>query len=235
MKTWLAIMLFIGLSGCVTVTQNSTSSTEADNLSKAESRIALGLGYLENGNMIKARMNLEQALEYAPHYYRAMLSIAHYYDKVGEDEKAYQAYDDALRIHPSNGHVLNNYGAYLCKKGQYKQADEYFIRAMKDEQYYLVANSYENAGLCALKYHHLSEAKHYFRSAVEHDPQRVHSLLQLAKLEISSNELKQARIRLLKFHNEYGYQKPSLRLLVELEKKAGNLVLESKYRALLSQ
>ncbi len=235
MKIWLAIMLFIGLSGCVTVTQNATSGTETDNLSKAESRIALGLGYLENGNMLKARINLEQALDYAPHYYRAMLSIAHYYDKVGEDEKAYQAYDDALRRHHTNGHVLNNYGAFLCKMGNYRQADEYFNRAMKDEQYFLVANSYENAGLCALKNLQLSEAKRYFKSAVEHDPQRVHSLLQLAKLEINADELTQARVRLLKFHNDFGYQTSSLKLLIELENKAGNLILESKYRSLLSQ
>lgn len=235
MRTWLTIVLFIGLSGCVTVPQTSTSNIEADEISKAESRIALGLGYLENDNMLKARINLEKALEYAPSYYRSMLSIAHYYDKVGESDKAYQAYNSALRVHHTNGHVLNNYGAFLCKMGQYKQADEYFKQAMVDEQYYLVADSYENAGLCALKNHHLSEAKHYFQSAIEHDPQRVHSLLQLAKLEIESDELAQARVRLLKFHNDYGYQEPSLRLLIKLEKKAGNLILESKYRSLLSQ
>ncbi len=235
MKYWPIIVLSIFTSGCMTVTENAGPKVESNEQEKAESRITLGLGYLENGNMVKAHENLEKALEHAPDYYRSMLAIAHYYDKVGETEKAYNAYDDALNEHEDNGHVLNNFGAFLCKIGEYEKADDYFVQATKAEQYYLIAASYENAGLCAIKYQNLYKAKQYFLRAIDHDPKRTRSLLQLAKLEIESGEFSQARVRLVKFQNEFGYQKASLKLLAELEKRTGNTMLEKKYRALLEK
>ncbi|RAH35904.1 type IV pilus biogenesis/stability protein PilW, partial [Vibrio vulnificus] len=41
------------LTGCVTVTEGQAQK-DPDPIGMAESRIALGLGYLENGAMIKA-------------------------------------------------------------------------------------------------------------------------------------------------------------------------------------
>lgn len=234
MKLWQILGLVLFVSGCTTVTHNTQPKVESNDIEKAESRITLGLGYLENGNMVKALENLERASSHAPYYYRTMLSMAHYYDKVGETHKAHQAYQDALDEHDDNGHVLNNYGAFLCKVGEYSKADRYFNQATEAKQYYLVSASYENAGLCALKYRNLYKARQYFIKAVEHDPQRVRSLLQLTRLEIDAGDFSKARIRLAKFHRDYGYQQTSLKLLVDLEKRAGNLAMAQKYHAMLS-
>lgn len=235
MKSILSILLSSLLLGCMMVEQQDSLQQNNDPIEKAESRITLGLGYLENGNMPKARENLEKALEHAPEYYRAMLAIAHYYDVVGEKDKALEAYEDALSEHEDNGQVLNNYGAFLCKIGDYRQADKYFNQAVEQPNYYLVAESYENAGLCAAKYGNFSKAKKYFSRAIDHDPQRFRSILQLSKLEIDSGEFSQARVRLLQFHQNHGYQKASLHLLANLERRAGNKRLEQKYLSLLKQ
>jgi len=225
--------LFVG--GCMTVTESSNKSIESNAIEKAEARITLGLGYLENGNMAKAKENIEKALEHAPEYYRAMISLAHYYDVVGETEQAHEAYEDALDEHDDNGHVLNNYGAFLCKIGEYNEADELFNEAVKQDNYYLLSSSYENAGLCAVKYRNFTKAKQYFTRAIEHDPQRTRSILHLAKLEIESGNFSQARIRLIQYQRDFGHQKASLKLLMDLEKRAGNSLLEAKYHSLLSQ
>ena len=58
-------------------------------------------------------------------------------------------------------------------------------------------------------------------------------MLQLSKLEIEQGDFTQARIKLMAFHQRYGYQKASLELLVELEKQAGNTALEKKYQHIL--
>lgn len=78
----------ISLTGCVTVTESDNHDVKSDPVEMAESRIALGLGYLDNGRMIKARENLEKALQHAPHYYRAQLSMAHYFEIVDETDAA---------------------------------------------------------------------------------------------------------------------------------------------------
>ncbi|ELL7084864.1 type IV pilus biogenesis/stability protein PilW [Vibrio fluvialis] len=223
----------LSLTGCITVKESDNSDLKSDPVEMAESRIALGLGYLENGSMIKARENLEKAMQHAPHYYRSQLSMAHYFETVGETDSALETYRAALRDHPKNGNVLNNYGTFLCKHGEYQQADKYFNRAVEQPYYYLISASYENAAFCSLKSGDPEKAAYYFKRAVDHDPTRVRSLLQLAKLEIERGDYTEARIKLMAFHQRYGYQKASLQLLIELEEKAGNKALEKKYQQAL--
>ncbi|EOB4973112.1 type IV pilus biogenesis/stability protein PilW [Vibrio fluvialis] len=229
---WILVCV-LSLTGCITVKESDNSDLKSDPVEMAESRIALGLGYLENGSMIKARENLEKAMQHAPHYYRSQLSMAHYFETVGETDSARDTYREALRDHPKNGNVLNNYGTFLCKHGEYQQADKYFNRAVEQPYYYLISASYENAAFCSLKSGDPEKAAYYFKRAVDHDPTRVRSLLQLAKLEIERGDYTEARIKLMAFHQRYGYQKASLQLLIELEEKAGNKALEKKYQQAL--
>ena len=228
-------LLLIALGGCVSVTEGEPQRVEADPIAMSESRIALGLGYMEQENMVRARENLELAIQHAPRYYRARLSMAHYYEKVGETDEARKEYKTALRLDSYNGNVLNNYGTFLCKQGDYAQADQYFNKAINQPFYYLVSASYENAGFCALKSGDSEKAKYYFTRALDHEPNRIKSILQLTKIEVSQQEFREARLRLFKFHQRYGYQIPSLQILVELESKAGNNALRDKYQSMLDE
>ncbi|HDG1636517.1 TPA: type IV pilus biogenesis/stability protein PilW [Vibrio cholerae] len=234
MKNVFGLGLIIALAGCVTVTETAGNATQSDPTEMAEARIALGLGYLENGSMIKARENLEKALQHAPDYYRSQLSMAHYYEAVGENDSARTMYRTALSKHPKNGNVLNNFGTFLCKQGEYDTADQYFRRAVEQPYYYLISASYENAGLCALKAGKTDNAREYFKRAIDHDPNRLLSILQLTKMEIEAGDYTPARLRLMDLNQRYGYQKASLTLLIELEKRAGNSALEQKYQTLLN-
>ncbi len=234
MKLFVILWLLFSLLGCITVTEQNGLRLESDAIEKAESRVTLGLGYLENGNMPKARENLEKALEHAPEYSRAMLAIAHYYDVVGETEKALEAYDQVISQHNDNGQVLNNYGAFLCKLGFYKKADNYFNQAVEQSHYYRIAESYENAGICAVKHRSLHKAQQYFSRALDHEPQRIRSILHLSKLEIDAGNFTNARSRLLLFHQINGTTKTSLNLLAELELRSGNRTLADKYYSLIS-
>ncbi|EGR2405461.1 type IV pilus biogenesis/stability protein PilW [Vibrio cholerae] len=234
MKNVFGLGLIIALAGCVTVTETAGNATQSNPTEMAEARIALGLGYLKNGSMIKARENLEKALQHAPDYYRSQLSMAHYYEAVGENDSARKMYRTALSEHPKNGNVLNNFGTFLCKQGEYDTADQYFRRAVEQPYYYLISASYENAGLCALKAGKTDNAREYFKRAIDHDPNRLLSILQLTKMEIEAGDYTPARLRLMDLNQRYGYQKASLKLLIELEKRAGNSALEQKYQTLLN-
>ena len=230
----LILLASLSLVGCVSVTEGPPK-IESDPIAMSESRIELGLGYMGQGNMVRARENLELAIKHAPSYYRARLSIAHYYEQVGEVGEARDAYKKALRLDARNGNVLNNYGTFLCKQGEYEQADKYFNRAIDQPYYYLVSASYENAAFCAFKAGEVEQAKYYFSRAIDHDPNRARSVLQLSKIEVSEAEYNDARLRLFKFQQRYGYQIPSLQILVELEKKAGNRALQQKYQSKLDE
>jgi type IV pilus assembly protein PilF len=231
----LLLLSQFALVGCVTVKEDGSPVVKADPVAMAESRIALGLGYLDGGNMIRAHDNLQQALNHAPQYYRAQLSMAHYYETVCEDIKAEQMYKRSLRQHTKNGNVLNNYGTFLCKRGDFEKADQMFNRAIEQPYYYLIPASYENAAFCALKSQDKDKARYYFTRAIEHDPHRPKSILQLAKIEIDSGDYTEARIRLMRFNQMYGVKKPSLQLMIQLERAAGNEALEKKYQKQLEK
>ncbi|MDA9556422.1 type IV pilus biogenesis/stability protein PilW [Vibrio sp.] len=218
------------LTACVTVTDKPEPEIKVSKKEKAETRIELGLGYMRQGNMIKARENLERALYFSPEYYRAQLSMAHYFEKVGETTSAREMYEDAIDDNPKNGNVMNNFATFLCKHGEYKKADRYFNQAIDQPYYYLIAASYENAGYCSTKSGHTDKARTYFQRALDHDPNRPRSLLQLAKLEIEQGAYNDARLRLFQFQQRYGMRKPSLEMLIKLEKKAGNRALQIKYQ-----
>ncbi|HHF3187321.1 TPA: type IV pilus biogenesis/stability protein PilW [Vibrio alginolyticus] len=231
----LILLSQFALVGCVTVKEDGSPVVKADPVAMAESRIALGLGYLDGGNMIRAHDNLQQALNHAPQYYRAQLSMAHYYETVGEDIKAEQMYKRSLLQHTKNGNVLNNYGTFLCKRGDFEKADQMFNRAIEQPYYYLIPASYENAAFCALKSQDKDKARYYFTRAIDHDPHRPKSILQLAKIEIDSGDYTEARIRLMRFNQMYGVKKPSLQLMIQLERAAGNEALEKKYQKQLEK
>ncbi|MCY9862182.1 type IV pilus biogenesis/stability protein PilW [Vibrio coralliirubri] len=230
----MVLLASLSLTGCVSVTEGPPK-IESDPIAMSESRIELGLGYMGQGNMVRARENLELAIKHAPSYYRARLSMAHYYEQVGEIDEARTTYRKALSLDSRNGNVLNNYGTFLCKQGEYEQADKYFNHAIDQPYYYLVSASYENAAFCAFKAGNTDQAKYYFSRAIDHDPNRVKSILQLSKIEVSDADYNDARIRLFKFHQRYGYQIPSLQILVDLENKAGNKALEQKYQSKLDE
>ena len=197
-KKWmLAPIAITALSACVTVEVNSEPEIYSNSEEKAAARIALGIGYLEQGNMSKAQENLEIALKHAPNYYRSQITMAHYYERVGENSEANELYEKAVRMHSRNGNVLNNYGTFLCKQGDYQQADQYFNRAIEQPYYYQISGSYENAAFCALRAGEENKAMDYFARALDYEPTRYRSALNLAKLEIDHDKLMDARIRLM--------------------------------------
>lgn len=230
MRLCFVACLLLTLTGCISVSDNQQTEFKPNPVDMSESRIALGLGYLDQGNMPRARENLEQALKHAPDYYRAQLSMAYYYEAVGEAESAAAQYRQALKQHPHNGNVLNNYGTFLCKHGKYNLADIYFNKAIHQPDYYQVASSYENAAFCSLKSGDKAQAKNYFQQAVDHNPNRIRALFQLTQLDIDQKDYTNARQRLLQFQEKWGVHRASLEMLIKVEEKAGNTQMKNSYQ-----
>lgn len=186
----LSIFMVVFTSGCVTVSEDTKIS--AAPIDAAETRIELGLAYMKRDQYSRAKRDFEKALEFAPRYYRSHLSIAYYFEAVGEFDHAQDAYRTALKVAPTNGQVYHNYGTFLCKRGDYGLAETMLLSAVEQPNYYQIAESYENAGLCALKSEQPEVAKSYFERSLEHSPNRPNSTIQLAALEVKDGEYHQA-------------------------------------------
>lgn len=190
-------------AGCVTVTDIPDTNPQA----MADSRIDLGLGYLSQGNMNKARENLYRATRHAPDYARSQLALAHYLDQVGEPEKARHIYQQARRAHPENGDVLNNFGTFLCKHGDYLSADTLFNQALQRPDYNQPAATLENAALCADKSGNREQAIHYLVRSLDYDPSNASAWLTLTRMQLSVGNTDDARSTLRAFSQRFGNPK----------------------------
>lgn len=172
-----ACMAIVLLAACSSQ-QESSSEPEFNRSEAVKARINLALAYLEQNDFPKAKQNIDKALAHDGKDYLPYSVLAYYYQQTGEVENAEKAYQQALNLSENRPDVLNNYGTFLCKQGQFQQAYQQFEQAVKSPKtYYHQADSLENIILCAKK---------------EPNPQKVNeTLTQLEKLD-------KARANLLK-------------------------------------
>lgn len=179
--------------------QEETINPKVDLKKAATFNLQLGLGYLKQGDRPRAKKKLLTALEQAPSSPDVNASLAYYFEQTNELDQAKKYYLKAIDLSGNSGAQLNNYGTFLCRQGDYKKAEEYFLKAVKDPQYVHTSGAYENAGLCALQVPDEAKAKAYFTSAIDQDPTRRESLYELVKLDSKMGQNKQA-LELLQNH-----------------------------------
>jgi type IV pilus assembly protein PilF len=216
----LSILIFILslLVGCSTTTSDEKNSGKENKA--AQINIRLGAAYLERKDIARAKQKFLLALKEGPTLPEAWYSMGYFYESTGNIDQAKSFYLKALQLAPRRGDVLNNYGTYLCRTGQYKKAIENFSLAVQDTEYLDSASAYENAGLCARKMPDVSLAIHYFNQALNEDPSRASSLIELAELHYQTKQLKLAQAELNQFLKVSTPTPQSYRLEKNIEKES---------------
>jgi type IV pilus assembly protein PilF len=203
----LSLSLFLG--GCVTsetvvTTKNGGGGkpSEFDPKGAAETRVKLALLYMRDDHMQAAKENLDMAFEYQPNDSDVLRIFAYYYQRVNEIETAESYYKRSLRSDPKNADTYNNYGTFLCKLERYEEAEKAFLQAVDISTYANVANTYENAAVCAEKAQNLEKAVYYYEYALSHNPNKIYINLSLAKLNIDRKDYGAARLNLYKYQSK---------------------------------
>jgi type IV pilus assembly protein PilF len=184
-------LLFISyfLLSCSSTPKSSNEKmSENQNIETAKINTQLGIAYLDQGNVFRAKQKLLLALDEAPQIPETWYSMAYFYETTGNNKLANKYYLKSVEIAPKRGDVQNNYGTYLCRVGDYKESIQHFLLAAQDTNYLDTASAYENAGLCALKIPNRHQAIAYFKRAIAEDPNRTMAVNELAKLEHIRNK-----------------------------------------------
>ncbi|WDD99904.1 type IV pilus biogenesis/stability protein PilW [Thalassomonas actiniarum] len=226
------------LSGCVTqeyagdntpVVQNDSSNDDI-----ALTRISLALGYLKMGNTTQAKSNLEKAKRFAPKLVQVHTAFAHYYETVGENKLAVEAYEQALSLESDDADTLNNYGVFLCRQNRLEQAEKQFLKAIAVPSYLQVAQSYENLALCHLKADNFNQAEQFLEKAIQHNPSRAAVMLQMVTLQYARGDYRQAQLYLKKFEKSVRrFSAEALALAYKLYKKQGKTSVANNYGVML--
>jgi len=143
--------------------------------------VELGLGYLQQGQLSRCKAKLIHALKLAPNISEPHSAMAYFLEMVGEFKDAEHHHKMAVKLAEGKGAVYNNYGAYLCRRTRYEEADKAFNQALQDKSYERTAEIYENAGICALKGSNPDKANEYLMTAIRHDPSRSDAILESIK------------------------------------------------------
>ncbi len=216
------------LAGCVTEqsyqgSKKPYTQREVEPVKAAKNRLALAMNYIQSGDYAQARFNLATALEFAPELAEVHSGFAYYFQTVGETKQAETYYQQALAIAPKDGDILNNYGVFLCRNGQFENAEQQFLTAVTITEYIRVAESYENASFCAVKNDDFTKAERFLMQALQHSPERFSSLVSYAELMYAMGQYLKSR-KALKQISRSGHVSADMTLLTYLnELKTGNL------------
>jgi len=197
--------------------------------------IQLGMGYLKQGDMPRAKRKLLMALESEPQSVEATGAMAYYLEKTGDLPQAKKYYQKAIALSQNQGAQLNNYGTFLCRTGSYAEADTYFMKAVVDSNYVNTAGAYENAGLCATEIPDIDKAEAYFVKALEQDPRRNQSLFEVATIEIKKENPEKALTFLQKYQELALNDKTLLNLAAEAARAANKPDVEAYYKQRLGK
>lgn len=233
---FLFLMSLVLLQACqhkATIEQLPTSNKQINLTKAADYNLQMGLGYLKQGDRPRAKKKLLTALTQAPNSADANAAMAYFFEQTADMDNAKKHYLKAISLSNTAksavGAQYNNYGTFLCRQGDYKKAEIYFLKAVKDVQYVNTAGAYENAGLCSLAMPDENKAKFYFTQALEQDPSRNESLFELVKL-LSKEGHDPEALKLLQKNPELVLNdRVFLSFAKEIANKTGDVKLAEEY------
>ncbi len=178
--------LVLMLAGCVTV-MDSRFTKKIDNDKAVETYVALGVGYLRNGNMPLARKKIERALEIDPESASAHSAMATYWIERNEMNLAQKEFEIALDLDDEHSPTNYHYGRFLFAiRGDVKGC-EYIKRSANDVDYTARVLAYENLALCYDHFKQEDLAMDAFEKAWSLDTSSTISSLNLSRIYLQRN------------------------------------------------
>ena len=220
------ICTLLALGGCVTET-SGVFNVEISNEQALKDYIALARGYLDNDDLASAKRHLNNAAALDRNNAEVYSIWGLVYAREGEVDLADESFRRSLRINSSNSQARNNYAAFLFSSGRFDDAYDELAIVVKDTTYPARPQAFENLGLAALRIGNTTAAETAFTRAVQLNSNQVRSILELAGISLSKQNLPQARayyrnyLTILQFYNQA--QNPrSLWIGIQLALAEGN-------------
>lgn len=221
MKNWgITCIVVLLLSGCAT---NSDLVTQpADRQKQVQALVDLGVGYLKNGELTRAKENLNHALQLDSHSAKAHNALALIFQDEREFKHAEEQFKLALRYDPKFTRARNNYGAFLFAQNRIQEAIDQLKIASKDQFYDLRATVFENLGICYLHVDDRKDAEDAFEKSVALNPKQPSALLELAQLRFDQKQYVLSRELFERFEHVSRDNARSLWLCVRLSRVFSN-------------
>lgn len=231
----LGLLLFCAGAALVAGCASTSTAPEVSDEEAARFNVQLGVSYLQRGNLQDARDKLERAVEQDPSFASAHAALGLLYERVGELDRAGSHLRRAAQLAPDDAAMLNNYGGFLCRRGERAAGIEYFDRAARNAFYRTPEVALTNAGVCARGIPDLDAAENYLRRALEINRTYPDALLQMADLKLVAGEPFNARAFMQRYEAVATATAMSLDLGRRIELAAGDARAAAQYERRLRQ
>lgn len=225
-KSAVLVALALLLAACVTETTGGFRAERSDSVALTN-YIQLATGYLEQGDIARAKLHLMNAAEIDGNNSDVYAIWGLVYAREGEVDLADDNFQRSLRINPANSKARNNYAAFLFANSRFDDAYEQLERVVEDVEYPGRPQAFENLGLAALRLDRIDAATAAFSRSVQLNSQQFRSSLELADLNLKAGNVLQARqfyrnyLSLMQFYR-VTHSPRSLWIGIQLENALGN-------------
>ncbi|KAA8733258.1 type IV pilus biogenesis/stability protein PilW [Acinetobacter qingfengensis] len=172
-------------TACQTTTSSNSTLGEKNPEKAVQLRTQLAAEYIRNGQLDKAKNELDNALTTNSRSVEANAMMGVLLQQEGSPanmKKAEDYFRRALSIESGNAQVRNNYGTYLFQLQRYQEAAEQFKIAGSTLGYQQRYRSLENLGQVYLRLNDKVNAEKSFRQAIQVNRNAVNAKLELAEL-----------------------------------------------------
>lgn len=223
------VAALLTLSGCASAPPNTGPGEVGTIEERLRAHLDLARGYLETGDVNRAKRPLERAEELAPRSWEAQTLRARILAQEGDFELAERHFRQAIRYAGDEPRVRNDFGVFLYERGRFEEAVEQLTEAVEDPSNPQRAIAYENLGLAQLRVGARTEARNAFNRAIMLRERMPVSLLELAELAFEDSDFPQATTYFDRFRAMSRQTPRSLWLGIRLARVFGNVDAEASY------
>ena len=198
------------------------SMEESDDRRRARIRVELAANYYQQRDYKVALDELGQALRADPEYAAAYGLLGLVYMDVGDQPRAEESFQRALRLAPKDADLNNSSGWFLCQTGREREAIDRFELALRDPLYATPSKSLHNAGICSMRIGDEAAAEKYFLRAFQADASNAVAMYNLGDIYLKRRELERARFYSQRLLDTYQPSPQTLWLALRVERALGN-------------
>jgi type IV pilus assembly protein PilF len=226
LRRWLLVLV---AAAAVAACTSTTEPPEVSDKDAARFNVQLGMNYMQRGDLEGAREKLERAVKQDPTLPTAHAALGILYERAGDIPRAQEHLRRATRLAPDDPNMMNNYGGFLCRKGEYEEGIRHFEMAASNAYYRAPETALTNAGVCARRIPDPERAEEFFRLALDKNRNFIEALLQLADLSLETDRELQARAFLQRYEALSPGTAYSLELGWRIERAAGDARAAAEY------
>lgn len=230
---WIVLACALIMTGCV------SGGSIDDNVSEIEAsryNTQAATEYFRQGRIDSALEKAVKAVEQDDENADAQLIYAMILERRGDPEDlddVEDAYERAIDLSPDNPGYRNNYGSFLCKQEEYRDAIRQFRLVAEHHRYQRPEAAWTNAGTCAMRIPDLDRAEDFLRKALDINRQHAPALWQMAQLMLEKENALAARAFLQRLEAMGKLPAEALWLGVRIERSMNDEAAARRYADIL--